>query len=89
MRIILTEQDFEAAGNAPLSTDISAGPNLDDSQRAREILDLLPRVLSTKLKEVWTDLGEYKLQAFEVSLKVGGSPFGVGLDGSVVLKYER
>jgi len=60
---------------------VVAGASLDN------VVDLLPGTIAKKLKKLFSG-SDMSVSEIAVQIKVGGSPFGVGIDGVATVKLK-
>lgn len=102
MRLIIEENDFinkeelqqvkREQQTASIGSDIGMGGSRKtqkSDELTEEVMKMLPETLNRKIKEVWGHLDGFNLDGFEINLTIEGSPFGVGVNGALTLKYSQ
>lgn len=102
MKLIIEESDFankeelqqikKEKHTPSIGSDIGMGgprKTQKSDELTEEVMKMLPETLNKKIKEVWGHLDGFNLDGFEIKLTVEGSPFGVGVNGDLTLKYSQ
>jgi len=84
----ITEDDFYTTfGKDQVSIKLKNEkiPILGVSESVNTFLEMLPKVISRKLSNIIPE--NFRMHEIEMELDIQGTPFGVGVNGKVILRF--
>jgi hypothetical protein len=88
IRLEINESDVDEAEKNKLKKELLATRTLGEKEQIdRKILDLLPKVIAERLKQVIP--ADFEISELEFKFEVEGKLFGSGIGGEVVARLRK